>query len=319
MFRHLVEASPKCKHGKHYRVDLKGFTRLARKYDARHNKALNITGVVFHESRCGSTLVANALAAMNPAENRVYSESAPPIAALKSVCGDTYQFCSVHQAGQVLADVMYLMSRSDDPLEKRVFFKIQSIGARNIEVFQNAFPQTPWVFVYRDPVQVMMSQLKMGARNANCVRMRVRPNAHITKLAETKGLTTKELSDEQYCAAHLATITESAVTSMQREPHLGTPVNYVNLPHVLYDLVLPQKFGVELSEEEIANIKKISGVYSKGTGGRQGEYKDDTEEKEHLATKEVREAAQLFLEESYKVLEGGGVIKKMIAASPGKE
>jgi hypothetical protein len=210
----------------------------------------------------------------------------------------------------ILRDTMYLMSRSADMQEKRVFFKIQSIGSRNIEVFQNAFPQTPWIFVYRDPVQVMMSQLKQGVKYANCVRMRVRPNRIIENLVADKGLVAKELTDDEYCAAHLATITESAVDAMQRSPHLGTPVNYNQLPDILFTDILPKKFGVALSETEIDNIKKISGVYSKGTGGRQGEFKDDSETKEHLATDEVRVATRLFLDESYKTLEAGGIKKK---------
>jgi len=41
-------------------------------------KALQPKGFVFHESRCGSTLVANALSAFDSDKNRVYSESQPP-------------------------------------------------------------------------------------------------------------------------------------------------------------------------------------------------------------------------------------------------
>jgi hypothetical protein len=295
-------------------VDIKKFAQRARRHDAIQvenggmPRALNLTGVVFHESRCGSTLVANALIAMDPLRHRVYSESAPPIAALKTICGDTYHFCSVHQAAEMLSDIMYIMSRSNNPDEKRVFFKIQSIGTRNIEVFQNAFPRTPWIFVYRDPVQVLMSQLKMGPRAANCVRPRVKRNNLVDNVVEKRGLVTKELSDEQYCAAHLATITESAVEAMQREPQLGTPVNYNQLPDILWTNILPQKFGVPVSSVEIERIKNISGVYSKGTGGRHGEYKDDSKEKDAMATEKIRAAAQTFLQESFDILEKGGAI-----------
>ncbi|KAI2499604.1 sulfotransferase family [Fragilaria crotonensis] len=309
MFRFLVEASPGCKDGVHYKADLKTFATLARLHDSMSNfvSVLDLSGVVFHESRCGSTLVANALAAMNPAQNRVYSESAPPLAALKTICGETYSHCSLEQAAQILADTVYLMSRTTDPVESRVFFKIQSIGTRNIEVFQHAFPSTPWIFVYRDPVQVMMSQLAMGPRSANCVRPRKFKSDVAADLAHEKGKRIVDLSDEEYCALHLATITEAAVAAMQREPHLGTPVNYVNLPDILYKDIIPNKFGVELSQEEIDNIIRVSSVYSKGTGNRKGEFKDDSKRKEKLATAEVRAASHLFLDESYATLEGGGL------------
>ena len=32
-----------------------------------------------------------------------------------------------------------------------MFFKVSSIGSKNIDVMQRAFPTVPWIFVYRDP------------------------------------------------------------------------------------------------------------------------------------------------------------------------
>lgn len=205
MFRHLVEASPECDNTR-YRVLLSDYVRRATEHDAKSDaksKSLNLTAVVFHESRCGSTLVSNALIAMNPAKHRVYSESSPPIAALLSMCGETFKGCTLHQASRVLKDVMYAMGRTNDPNEERVFFKIQSIGTRALKVFQHAFPTVPYMFVYREPVQVMMSQLKQGTKNANCVRPRTRPPPSVVDVAAKKGFAVKELSNVEYCAAHL--------------------------------------------------------------------------------------------------------------------
>ena len=205
MFRHLVEQSPDCAKIR-YRVNLRDYVQHATQYDQREGtttKSLNLTAVVFHESRCGSTLVSNALVAMNPAKHRVYSESGPPIDALKSMCGETYQSCSLKVASKILQDVMFAMGRTQDPAEERVFFKIQSMGTRNLKVFQHAYPKVPFLFVYRDPVQVMMSQLSNGNKNANCVRPRHRPPSSVSELCSRKGLSVRELSDEEYCAAHL--------------------------------------------------------------------------------------------------------------------
>lgn len=161
MFRDLQAKSPKCDTTR-ARVNLKDITRMARDFDEQNDrtpfgkevpKPLNLTGVAFHESRCGSTLVANTLIGMNPSQHRVYSESPPPITAMK-VCGERYESCTIDHAVEVLKDAIYMMSRTNDPQEQRVFFKIQSIGSRHIEVFRRAFPTTPWIYVYRDPVQV---------------------------------------------------------------------------------------------------------------------------------------------------------------------
>jgi len=89
------------------------------------------TGFVFHESRCGSTLVANILAAFNPKESRVYSESAPP-----SQAAQLFNMNDLENSIQLLRDVIYMMGRSNDPDERNLFFKIQSINSKKIHVFR---------------------------------------------------------------------------------------------------------------------------------------------------------------------------------------
>ena len=147
--------------------DLRKVAYLARWYDdkiaknpsSKGPKVLNITAVAFHESRCGSTLVANSMIAMDPVKHRTYSESAPPIKAY-FVCDDNFETCSQEQSAAVLKDTMYMMSRTDDHREERVFFKFQSMISKCITTFQMAFPDVPWMYVYRDPVQVLMSHYK---------------------------------------------------------------------------------------------------------------------------------------------------------------
>lgn len=207
MFRDVVSHSPDCD-VQRYRVDLAKIAALARSFDNEDGallgltKSLELGGVVFHESRCGSTLVANALIGMNPQKHRVYSESPPPVMALR-ICGETYSSCRMETAAQLFADTVYLMGRTNDLHEDRVFFKIQSVGTRSLQVFQQALPNIPWIFVYRDPVQVLMSQLAQGSKNANCVRGRQQPPSIVSGIATKAGFAVKHLSNVEYCAAHL--------------------------------------------------------------------------------------------------------------------
>ena len=71
------------------------------------------------------------------------------------------------------------------------------------QFFNKPYPQVPWMFVYRDPVQVLMSQLAQGSKNANCVRGRQQPANAITELVTREGFHVKSLSNVEYCAAHL--------------------------------------------------------------------------------------------------------------------
>jgi hypothetical protein len=84
-------------------------------------------------------------------------------------------------------------------------------------------------------------------------------------------------------------------------------VNYVNLPHILYDEILPNRWHVPIGQDEIHRIQQVSTQYSKqgvrhfATGGL--EFKGDSEKKERMATPEVHLAAQKYLQPSFDTLE----------------
>lgn len=309
MFRHLVEGSSECEQP--YVLNIRQVVDLARHQDEVNGatstssttpKVLNFTMATFHESRCGSTLVANAVAAMDSTKHRSYSEAGPPAFAMNSVCGKNFSRCTLEQAAQVLKDVIYLMSRSNDALEERVFFKFQSATTKNIQVFQKAFPEIPWLFVYRDPVQVMMSHIKDDPDlkgRANCLRSHRSPPDEIISTAAGHGVKVKNLKMEEYCAVHLAAITESAVASLN---DIGIPVNYESLPDILHTTILPRILGRTLTEEEVSNIQKISQNYSKGVGHKHQEFKADSEAKEKAASTEIKAAATKFLQPSFESL-----------------
>ena len=222
--------------------------------------------------------------------------------ALKSVCGEAYERCHASKAAAVLRDVVYLMSRSDDAREERVFFKIQSAGTRNLDVFQQAFPDTPYLFVYRDPVQVMMSHLKQSKRNANCVRQqRNGPPAAVERIVRhvDPKLKARKLIPEDYCAAHLASLTETVV---QHSDPRGIPVNYERLPEALYEDILPW-LGLPVTDVHLKRMKLVATAYSKGRDGQAGAFVEDSAAKEQAASDAVKQAAATYLQESYEELE----------------
>lgn len=300
MFRFLVNKSPDCKN--RVKVDFREVVDKVKEFDKTNDgknvHVLKPNGFVFHESRCGSTLVANSLAAMNPSKTRVYSESPPPLAALRS-CGHNKIGC---HAVQLFRDVVYMMGRTNDVKEQNLFFKIQSVGTKFSSIAQEAFPEVPWIFVYRDPVQVMMSHLKYGPEQANCVRQLSVAPAMLKSIKKEKGLDDhSRLTPEQQCALHLSTLCEAAVLSLQSSPVIGKAVNYNDLPQALYSII-PNHFGVPLSSEDKGRIKEISGTYSKGKGNKR-DWKEDSSQKEKEASEEVKSAADLFLSSSLGELE----------------
>ena len=132
------------------------------------------TAFVFHESRVGSTLVSNMLAA-NP-RSLVFSESKPPVDALFHCprCGND------QERGALFRSVVHLMGASAP--HDHLFFKFQSIVAQKMSIVLTAFPDVPWVFIYRAPVQTLMSHLdpsKGGNNKPPCLKSRKKPTEQV--------------------------------------------------------------------------------------------------------------------------------------------
>jgi len=302
MSRLLIRSS--CNYHNTFSYDLKKIVELATTNDNLYNvHAMEPTAFVFHESRCGSTLVANALTAMNPEEHRVYSESGTLGMAIR-VCGIGGNDCPPRRAVELVQDIVYMLGRTNDPKEKRLFFKIQSSGVKYNDVLTKAFPNTPWMFVYRDPVQVLMSQFSHGTRTALCVKHFTRsttPQSIVTFLGSI-GRDVRSLSEVEICALHLNTLCEAAVNGIERSKGLGIGINYENLVNKLIDNVFPNHFGLSMTEERRQRIIEVSSHYSKGKGTRAKEWEEDSEKKDALASPEMRKASEIFLHSSYNAL-----------------
>jgi len=89
---------------------------------------------------------------------------------------------------------------------------------------------------------------------------------------------------------------------------MGMGVNYEDLTNKLMDTIFPDHFKLEMTEENRARIIEVSGHYSKGRGKRKGkEWKEDSMEKDEMATPKLKKASKAFLYESYHTLENGTV------------
>lgn len=313
MFKDLLNVSNNCKRTR-ITVPLGDIAVAARKVDREAAAAgssvprsIPPNAFVYHESRVGSTLVANSLAAFDPERNRVYSESSPLINAMKA-CGFLHGTgCDVAKSNAVIQDVVYMMGRTDDPDEDRLFFKIQSIGNTYNHNLRAAFPDTPWLFLYREPVQVMMSHLPPGRRNmegAVCLRTKRSPPQLLKELVKNRssdGRSYKDISLYEACAAHLAYLCESAITEHTKSG-TGRMVNYAKLPDMLLDDIIPNYFGLPVGEPQRQRVFDVAKNYSKGRQNSKT-WKDDTQIKEDAASPKVRSAATEFLAESYRTLE----------------
>eukprot|EP00038_Savillea_parva_P014269 m.10489 g.10489 ORF g.10489 m.10489 type:complete len:817 (+) comp2751_c0_seq1:94-2544(+) len=266
------------------------------------------TAFVFHQSRCGSTLTANILAA-DPA-NLVFSESNPP-ASVALHC----EHCSEAQQIAWLQAVVKGMGNSFR--HRRLFFKFQSANTPLIELYAKAFPEVPWIYVYRDPVEIMVSHLKQGAhtRSAPCLRKRYASeiSAFLTPLGKSAQ------DNVAYCAAYLTMLNNGALKALHNAGSRGLPVRYDDIPHTLMDKVFPRHFGYTPSPDVRSLMMDQLSKYSKDRHHNMAwSAKGDSEEKHRKASPEMNNAAEVILSPSFKELNTirDTKLTRLAAASP---
>ena len=174
-------------------MDLGELMKAIRLHDEENPHRINLmkpSGIVYHNSRCGSTLTANMLTVADPIAHRVYSE---PLLLLRAMAS---------RNEQLVEDVLYLMGRSNDLGEKHFFIKMRSTAVRNMQVM----PQSvKWIYLYRRPEEIFASHfVPTETSNIVCLKGRSKPHKTMTDLANEQGLGDMgELTNEEFCAVRL--------------------------------------------------------------------------------------------------------------------
>src|SRR5271157_2004467 len=115
--------------------------------------SLEPAGMIFHLSRCGSTLVSRLLCAVPGAV--VLAEPAP-LNALLRLDPDRVDEATLVRLVRLLVRALGRCRHGD---ERQLVLKCTSWNIRRRAVLAAAFPETPWIWVQRDPVRVLASLL----------------------------------------------------------------------------------------------------------------------------------------------------------------
>jgi hypothetical protein len=237
-------------------------------------------GLIFHMSRCGSTLAAQMLAA-SPA-HVVLSEAAP----LNAVT----QRADLDEAAKVaLLRAMVAALGQARNGETRLFLKLDCWHSRDLPLFRRAFPDTPWVFLYREPIEVMVSQTRR--RGVQMAPSLVPPSVFGIDLPDG-------VPNDDYCARVLAAVCEGAVRRYADGG--GRLVNYRQLPQALFTEILPH-FGVAVSQAEADLMRAVTARDSKAP---EQAFAPDVQDKQQAATPALRAICERRLGEVYAQLEG---------------
>jgi hypothetical protein len=194
-------------------------------------------GFLFHMSRCGSTLAAQMLKTLPGVS--VFSEPAPVDQAV--------------QAGnpEWLRRIVAALGT-----ERQFLVKLDAWHIHALPLIREAFPRVPWVFLYRDPAEVLQSQLRGPGRH--CVPGMV-DAAHLR--VDPADCPVWDLPG--WSARVTGAILRSAAAF--REAPGGLFVDYAELPEAVISRIAPH-FGIVLTEDDAERMRAKANFDSKSPG-----------------------------------------------------
>ncbi len=237
-------------------------------------------GMLFHTARCGSTLVANALKCVK--DVLVYSEPSflngllyPPLKWKRSeTVGLLRVFCKM------------LASHA----KKSIVLKMRSWNTIFIEYFIAAFPETPWLFLAREPIEVAVSVLRKPPTWLRSYGTKGNPFLAFTDNAQS--------CREEYIAQILRRFLDT-VTSLRSGR--GIAVDYSDLPEAITTRILDH-FAISPSVAEAMSMETTFQWYSKAFPAEMRSFRPDGPAKRAAASSNLVEALSRLTQPSYQSL-----------------
>ncbi len=209
------------------------------------------SGFIFHTSRCGSTLTSQMLAALQ--QNIVISEAPPVDSILRARLKENIP---VEQRTKWLVDLIWILGRKRFDEKKSLFVKFDSWHILDFNFISSAFPGVPCIFLYRDPVEVLVSH--QNKRGSFMVPGLIEPGWFGWECGWIKNLSLDENG-----AMVLNKIYEAGLKAVLNKNALA--INYRQLPDFIWS-GLKDFFHLELSEKDLDKMKEVPKYYSKNPG-----------------------------------------------------
>lgn len=246
--------------------------------------SLDLAGTVFHVSRCGSTVVSRLLAAV---PGVVVIAEPSPLNALLGLDPQRVDGATLVQVVRLLVRALGRRRLSD---ETQLVLKCTSWNIRRQEILTAAFPDTPWVWVQRDPTQVIASLL---ATPPGWLGHQA-PPPRTARLFGIDPAAVSTMTRAEFTARALGAMLFSAAAGPARR----VCIDHTGLPDAAWQQVAPH-FGIEIDDAAVQRMTEQSKFYSKDLDGQQFSGDDPGR---RPVTDEMREAARRFAEPGYRHL-----------------
>lgn len=249
------------------------------------------TGFIFHSSRCGSTLVANACRAIS--NSIVLSEATAIDKLIARLITDTDNAVKESLYSVFLRGVVHALAQRRTGSEQHLFIKFACCSFAQLERIKRIWPNVPWLFLYRDPVETIVSNLKDVPPWLIDDDRRVLASITGSSPAAVAGMSIEEL-----CARTIGSLYATAYNLANDNSML---LNYQQLSVPVIASVL-KFFNVSVSTEELQTIARTTEVYSKEVSGTRA-FVADRDAKQKHASALVRELSERWASEPYRLLE----------------
>jgi hypothetical protein len=246
--------------------------------------SLDPAGMVFHFSRCGSTVVSRLLATVSGVV--AIAEPSP----LNALLGLDPRHVDGATLVQVVRLLVRALGRRRHGDERHLVLKCTSWNIRRQEILTAAFPDTPWVWVQRDPAHVVASLL---ATPPDWLGHQVPPRQTALHFGIDPAMV-PTMTRAEFTARALGAMLFSAAAGPARR----VCIDHAELPTAVWQRVAPH-FGIEIDAATLERMTEQSTLYSKNTEA-QTFSADDPEHRP--VTDEMWEAARRFAEPGYRQL-----------------
>jgi hypothetical protein len=246
--------------------------------------SVDLAGMVFHLSRCGSTVVSRLLATVPGVV--VIAEPSP----LNALLGLDPQRVDGATLVQVVRMLVRALGRRRLGDETRLVLKCTSWNIRRREILTAAFPDTPWVWVQRDPAQVIASLL---ATPPGWLGQQA-PPPQTARLFGIDPADVSTMTRAEFTARALGSMLFSAAAG----PGRRVCIDHAELPGAVWQRVAPH-FGIEIDDAVIQRMTEQARFYSKDNDPQHFSGDDP---RRRPVTDEMREAARRFAEPGYRQL-----------------
>jgi hypothetical protein len=187
----------------------------------------------------------------------------------------------LEQRAAWLRAIVGAMHRAGDPERSQLFVKFDAWHSIHLPLIRLAFPTVPWIFLYRDPAEVLVSLNQVSG--GRLLQGQVDPRE-----LGLDPVSANDLDRDQYHARILACICNAAVTNhTQGQSHF---VNYLELPQFV-ERFLPGFFGFSCTSETRQQMHQRALFDAKDVSIG---FQDDREQKRRRMTDAIRHAAALL-------------------------